>query len=450
MRNLLFTAVALGALATALPALAETVAITHARILTAANPGEIAQGTVVIKDGKIVAVGANVAAPAGAKVIDADGGVVAPGFFSTGGVLGAIEVNALGNDATVDNPDLGAAFDLQYGLDPNSTLIPVARLGGLTSAVILPHSFAERGGDEDDEADQLTAGGGETGPKAHGLFAGQAAVIDLGGRPEMVTRAHVGMVVPFGKAGAQVAGGARGAEVVAFKTALADVRDYMKNKAAYDRAGYRQLDLSKADLEALIPVVQGRMPVIATVHKAADIRLVIKLAKEENLKLILNGAEEGWLVADEIAKAGVPVLTNPLDDRPESFELLASTMDNVARLQAAGVVVALESSEGGAHRARETRYDAGNAVSHGMPYGAALAAITINPARIFGVADRTGSLEPGKDADLVIWTGDPFEPLSQPTAVFIKGVQQPLTSRQIELRDRYKDLHRDLPPGYTH
>jgi imidazolonepropionase-like amidohydrolase len=449
MRKVLLTAAAFAALSTALPALADTVAITHARILTAANPGEIAQGTVVIKDGKIAAVGANAAVPAGARVIDAAGQVVAPGFFATGGVLGAVEVSSVGNDVTVDNPDLGAAFDLQYGLDPNSTLIPVARLGGLTSAVVLPHSYAERGGDED-ETDQLTAGGGESGPRSHALFAGQGVVVDLGGRADMVTRAKVGMVAPFGKAGATIAGGARGAEVVAFKTALADVRDYMKNKAAYERAGYRQLDLSKADLEALIPVVQGRMPVIATVHKAADIRMVLKLAKEENLKLILNGAEEGWLVADEIAKAGVPVLTNPLDDRPESFELLASTMDNVARLNAAGVVVALESSEGGAHRARETRYGAGDAVSHGMPYGAALAAITLNPAKIFGVADRTGSLEPGKDADLVIWTGDPFEPLSQATAVFIKGVQQPLTSRQIELRDRYKDLHRDLPPGYTH
>jgi imidazolonepropionase-like amidohydrolase len=449
MRKILLAAAGLAALSAALPAQAETVAITHARILTATGAGEIPQGTVVIRDGKIVAVGANAATPAGARVIDAAGGVVAPGFFATGGLLGAVEISSVGNDVTVDNPDLGAAFDLQYGLDPNSTLIPVARLGGLTSAVVLPHSYAERGGDEDEGA-ELTAGGGDTGPKSHGLFAGQGVVVDLGGRADMVTRAHVGMVVPFGKAGATVAGGARGAEIVAFKTALADVRDYMKNKAAYDRAGYRQLDLSKADLEALIPVVQGRMPVIASVHKVADIRMVLKLAKEENLKLILNGAEEGWLVADEIARAGAPVLANPLDDRPESFELLASTMDNVARLNAAGVMVALESSEGGAHRARETRYGAGDAVSHGMPYGAALASITINPAKIFGVADRTGSLEPGKDADLVIWTGDPFEPLSQPTAVFIKGVQQPLTSRQIELRDRYRDLHRDLPPGYTH
>ena len=275
-------------------------------------------------------------------------------------------------------------------------------------------------------------------------------VVDLGGGADMVTRAKVAMVVPFGNAGAGAAGGARGAEIVAFKTALAEVRDYMRNRAAYDRAGYRALELSKADLEALIPVVQGRMPVIAGVHKASDIRAVLKLAREENIRLILHGAEEGWLVASDIAKAGVPVLLDPLADRPDSFELLASSLDNAGRLSAAGVMVALESTDGGAHRARETRYGAGIAVSHGMTHEAALAAVTLNPAKMFGVADRTGSLEPGKDADLVIWTGDPFEPLSQATAVFIKGVQQPMTSRQTELRDRYKDLHRPLPPGYSH
>jgi imidazolonepropionase-like amidohydrolase len=257
------------------------------------------------------------------------------------------------------------------------------------------------------------------------------------------------MVVPFGQAGAGAAGGARGAEIVALKAALQDVRDYMKNRAAYDRAGYRDLALSKADLEALIPVVQGKMPIIARVHRASDIRAVLKLAREEGFKVILSGAEEGWLVADDIARAGVPVLLNPLNDRPESFEMLAATMENATRLQAAGVMVAIESA-GGAHRARETRYNAGNAVAHGMPYAAALAAVTINPAKIFGVADRTGSLEAGKDADLVIWTGDPFEPLSQATAVFIHGQQQPMTSRQLELRDRYRDLGRPLPPAYTH
>jgi len=448
MRKLLLSACALAALTFGASAQAETVAITHARILTAGPAGEIAQGTLVIRDGKIAAVGPAAAVPAGARVIDAAGAVVAPGFFATGSLLGAVEVGSLGNDLSVNNPDLGAAFDVQYSLNPESILLPVARLGGLTSAVVMPIPASSRGGDED-EGDELTAGGGDSGSRSHALFAGQAAVIHLAKGDDLLTRAKVGMVVPFGQAGAGVAGGARGAEIVALKSALQDVRDYMKNKAAYDRAGYRDLPLSKADLEALIPVVLGKMPVVADVHRASDIRAVLKLAREEGFKVILNGAEEGWLVAGDIAKAGVPVLLNPLNDRPESYEMLASTMENAARLQAAGVMVAIE-SDGGAHRARETRYNAGNAVAHGMPYAAALAAVTLNPAKIFGVADRTGSLEPGKDADLVIWTGDPFEPLSQATAVFIQGQQQPMTSRQLELRDRYKDLNRALPPAYTH
>jgi imidazolonepropionase-like amidohydrolase len=448
MRNLLMGVCALALLGLAAPAGAETVAITNARILTAGPAGEIAQGMVVIRDGKIVSVGVTAAAPAGARVIDAAGGVVAPGFFATASLLGAVEVGSLGNDLSVDNPDLGAAFDVQYSLNPESILLPVARLGGLTSAVVMPIPASGRHGDED-EGEDLTAGDGGGGSRSHALFAGQAAVIHLARGDDILTRPKVGMMVPFGQAGAGVAGGARGAEIVAFKTALQDVRDYMRNKGAYERAGYRDLPLSKADLEALIPVVQGKMPVIADVHRASDIRAVLRLAREESFRVILNGAEEGWLVAGDIAKAGVPVLLNPLNDRPDSYEMLAATMDNAARLQAAGVTVAIE-SDGGAHRARETRYNAGNAVAHGMPYAAALAAVTINPAKIFGVADRTGSLEPGKDADLVIWTGDPFEPLSQATAVFIHGQQQPMSSRQLELRDRYRDLNRALPPAYTH
>jgi imidazolonepropionase-like amidohydrolase len=456
MRKLLMSAAAVAALTfAASTAQAETVAITNAKILTAGPAGEIASGTVVIKDGKIAAVGANAVVPAGARVIDAHGGVVAPGFFATGSLLGETEVGSLGNDLSVNNPEIGASFDIQFGLNPGSVQFPVARLGGLTSAVVLPIPAGRRGGeageevDEEDDASAYTAGPGGEGSKSHGLFAGQGAVITLNVGETILTKAKVAMVAPFGSHGAGVAGGARGAEFVALKEAFTDVRDYMKNKAAYDRAGLRDLGLSKGDLEALIPVVEGRMPLVANVSRASDIRQVLAFARDEHIKVILNGAQEGWMVAGEIAKAGVPVLLNPLDDRPESYEELAATLDNAGRLSAAGVTVALEAT-GGSSREREMRYGAGNAVSHGMAYDAALKAITINPAKIFGVADRTGSLEPGKDADLVIWTGDPFEPLSQPTAVFIHGQAQPMTSRQTELRDRYKDLGRPLPPGYTH
>jgi imidazolonepropionase-like amidohydrolase len=185
---------------------------------------------------------------------------------------------------------------------------------------------------------------------------------------------------------------------------------------------------------------------MVSVHRAADIRQVLLLAREQKLKLILEGAEEGWRLAPEIAAAHVPVLLDARTDLPESFDMIGATLENAARLNAAGVLIGIENPpiyEGG----RTPRIDAGGAVAHGLPFGAALAAITINPARIWGVEERIGSIEPGKDADIVVWSGDPLEPMSAPTAILIKGVQQPLRSRDLDLRDRY--LHpADLPPAY--
>lgn len=432
----------------ATPAAAETVAIINARILTAGPQGEIANGTVVITDSRIAAVGANVRPPAGARIIDAQGGVVTPGFFATGSQLGGVEVGALGNDLQVNNPDISAAFDVQYGLDPASTLLPVARLGGITRAVVMPE--ANRGGNNGHRHDDGQADFAGSGPESvsHALFAGQAAVIQLGGM-ELLVKPKVGMVVPFGDAGARIAGGARGAQVVALKALFADVRDYARNRDAVRRGAYREMSLSMADLEALIPVVEGRMPIIAQVHKAADIRALLKLAREEGVKLIIEGGEEAWMVAAELAAARVPVLLYPQTNLPGSFEQLNATLENAARLERAGVTVVIEAAEGGSHRARETRYNAGIAVANGMTYEGALKAITLNPANVFGVGDRVGSLEVGKDADVVIWNGDPFEPLTQPTAVFIRGQQHPLTSRGIELARRYRELNRALPPAYS-
>ena len=450
-RVLLKSAASFAALALAGQAHAQSVAIVNAHILTAGPKGDIANGVVVITGGKITAVGPDVRAPAGAQVIDAKGQVVTPGFIAVNSGLGAYETNSLGTDLSVNDPKLGAAFDVSYALNPDSAVIPVERLGGLTTAVITPKPIASRGGEDDEnqEASAYTAGSPAPGEKTHGLFAGQAAVVHLasgGGEP---VRVRVAMVSPFGGSGAKLAGGARGAEFVALKAALADVRDYMKNRAAYDRAAYRDLALSKADLEALIPVVEGRMPLLAEVSRASDIRAVLRLAREEHLKVILDGAEEGWKVAAEIAQANVPVILDAISDRPVDFESLGATLENASRLQAAGVSIAIEGT-GGPNRAHEARFDAGNAVAHGLPHDAAIAALTINPARMFGVADRVGSLEPGKDADLVIWSGDPLEPLSRPQLILIEGKSQPLTSRQIELRDRYRDLNRALPPAYSH
>jgi imidazolonepropionase-like amidohydrolase len=253
----------------------------------------------------------------------------------------------------------------------------------------------------------------------------------------MLTRPRVAMVIELGEGGAERAGGARGAALVELRATLDDVRAFMRNRAAYERGATRDFGLSRGDLEALVPVVEGRVPLVVSVDRASDILEAIAFAREEKLKIILDGATEGWRVAAQIAAAGVPVIVDPRQDLPQDFAKLGARLDNAARLQAAGVTIVLKDGEGGNYRARELRYGAGQAVAHGLPHGAALAAITINPARVFGIADRVGSIEPGKDADLVLWSGDPFEPLSQPRAILVRGIEQPLVSRQTLLRDRY-------------
>ena len=435
---------AVAALSLSAPALAqETVAIVGGRVLTGTSV--IENGTVVIRDGRIASVGTG-GAPAGARVIDAAGKVVAPGFVAVDSGLGGSEVSSVRGTNELRNASnsLSAAFDVSYGLDPWSFTLPVARLGGVTRAVVVPQHPGGSGGHYHEDE---TAGVGDGGLHEPGLFAGQAAIIHLAQGQDILVKPRVAMVAPFGEAGAGVAGGARGAEFVLFKETLAEVRLYARNKSAYERAGLRDLMLSRADLEALIPVANGSMPLIVTVSRASDITQVLRLAREEGVKVILDGAEEGWLVADQIAAAGVPVLLNPTDNLPNDFEMRAARMENAAALNTAGVVIAIKGNEGSTHRAREARYNAGNAVSHGLPYNAAIAALTVNPARIFGMAGQFGQIAPGAAGDVVVWSGDPLEPLSQPSAVFVGGVEQPLESRALLLRDRYRQ-QTPMPPAY--
>ena len=435
---------AVAALAVSAPALAqETVAIVGGRVLTGTSV--IENGTVVIRDGRIASVGTG-GAPAGARVVDAAGKVVAPGFVAVDSGLGGSEVSSVRGTNELRNASnsLSAAFDVSYGLDPWSFTLPVARLGGVTRAVVVPQHPGSSGGHYHEDE---TAGVGDGGLHEPGLFAGQAAIIHLAQGQDILVKPRVAMVAPFGEAGAGVAGGARGAEFVLFKETLAEVRLYARNKSAYERAGLRELMLSRADLEALIPVANGDMPLIVSVSRASDILQVLRLAREEGVKVILDGAEEGWLVADKIAAANVPVLLNPTDNLPNDFEMRAARMENAAALNAAGVTIAIKGNEGSTHRAREARYNAGNAVSHGLPYDAAIAALTVNPARIFGMAGQFGQIAPGAAGDVVVWSGDPLEPLSQPSAVFVGGVEQPLESRPLLLRDRYRQ-QTPMPPAY--
>jgi imidazolonepropionase-like amidohydrolase len=410
-------------LASAPLALSQTVAITNARIHTISGP-VIERGTVVIRDGKIAAVGASVAVPAGTRVIDAAGKIVTPGFLDSSTGLGTVEIDAddPSNDQSVTGDHITAAFNVADNLNPFSTLLPVTRVEGITRVVVAP-------------------GNGST------VIAGQGVLIDLGtqGATLNIQRNPVAMYAVLGQAGAGRAGGSRAAAILRLREALQDARDYATNRRAFESAQRRDYVLSRLDLEALQPVLRGELPLIISVHRASDILSALRVAREFNLRLIVSGASEGWIVARELAAANTPVIVNSMGNIP-GMESLGITLENAARLHAAGVNVVFASFE--SHNSRNLKQIAGNAVSYGMPYDAALRAITLGPARLWGIADRYGALEVGKDADVVVWSGDPLELTTVVEHVFINGRAMPDETRQRALFNRYRRLGGAMPEAY--
>jgi imidazolonepropionase-like amidohydrolase len=271
---------------------------------------------------------------------------------------------------------------------------------------------------------------------------------------DMVRRAPVAMVatmVPVGGAGfggAAAGPASRGELNVRLRELLADTRAYARNKAAYERNETRELAASRADLEALIPVVEGRLPLLIEADRASDIDAALRLAREFDLRIIIVGGAEAWMVADRLAAARVPVLTGAMNNIPTSFVALGSRQENVRLLRRAGVQVAVIGNAGGGDEetfnARNIRFEAGNAVAYGATWDDALRAVTLTPAEVFGIADRVGSLTVGKDANVVVWSGDPFEFATMPEHVFIQGRSVMGPTRQDMLMERY----RTLPPRY--
>ncbi len=419
MRRIMLSASLATLAATALAA--QTVAITGGRVYPVSGPA-IDNGTVIMRDGRIVAVGANLAIPADAQRIDATGKWVTPGIVNAATQLGLVEVGAVANtrEASARGRDgVAAAFMPWEGLNPASVLLGPARDGGVTSAVVYPQG---------------------------GLISGQAAVIHLvnGTVDDMILRAPVGMVASLG----HIANMPRAETIMRLREILADARAYRTRRADFERAQTRPFAASRLDLEALLPVLDGKVPMIINADKASDIEAAMKLATEFKFKLIVSGGAEAWQVASKLAAAKVPVLTGAMNNIPDNFSSLGQRQENAGLLARAGVPVALIGNAGGgdeeAFNVRNLRYEAGNAVSYGMEWNAALRAITLSPAEIFGVADRVGSLQAGKSADVVIWSGDPFEFASQPEKVFVRGAQIVAPSRQDLLEQRYKTL----PPNY--
>lgn len=400
------------------PALAggQDLAVTGGDVHTVSG-GVLEGATVLVRDGIIVAIGRDVEVPTGVPTLDATGRVVTPGLFDATTSLGLVEVGMVSStvDAQLQGDPVRAAFDVVDGINPRSVLIPVNRAAGLTTA--------------------LSAPGG-------GLIAGQAAIIDLAGSSvgEMVVESRAAMVASF-SAGA--AGGARGGASLRLREVLDDARFWRENQAAFSEGRTRELSASRLDLEALAPVLDGETPLVVGVHRASDIEAVLRIAGEYGLDLVISGGEEAWMVADRIAAAGVPVILKPLTNSPGGFDRLGSRFDNATLLDRAGVDVVIGSFT--SHNARWLVLEAGNAVRFGLPWDVALRAVTLAPARALGVADRYGSLEPGKVGNLVVWTGDPFELSTRAEAVVIRGAVTSLDHRQLELFRRYRELDEERP-----
>ncbi|MEO7365262.1 MAG: amidohydrolase family protein [Sphingomicrobium sp.] len=454
------------------PAAAQTTAITGG-LVARGDGGDAAPGTVVIRNGRIVAAGPNVAVPAGATIIDATGKWVTPGIVAGFSRLGLAEVDLMlhreegaggssntsgsADDTTAKGP-FSAAIDVVPAINPLASTIAVNRADGVTRAIVAPAT-------------------------GRSIFAGQGAVIDTGADMDPITAARRFQFVELGESGAATAGGSRSSAHVLFRNALREAGQLSRYAAPIASSGARQPDeairnpnesrlygsdarrgddvlLTRFDAAALVPVLQGRQYLLVHVERASDILAVIGLRREfPSLKLVLVGASEGWTVADRIAATGIPVIASAVNDLPASFEQLAATQSNVGRMRAAGVKVSIGMiDDSDTRNLFEERQYAGNLVAlrnvpgaTGVSWGEALAMITSHAAEAVGMGRDIGSLLPGRRGDVVIWSGDPLEGSSNADVVFIDGVQQPLETHQTRLRDRYRDLtRRDLPEAYRH
>jgi imidazolonepropionase-like amidohydrolase len=408
---------ALSVLACAATAGAQTIAITGGTVYPVSGP-KIENGTVLIENGKVAAVGTNVTIPAGATRVDATGKWVTPGLINSSTSLGLAEGNPQSggyNESKAKGVDgVSAAFNAWEGMNPASTFIPPTRKDGITTAVVDP---------------------------AHGnLIDGRAAVVDLNGKTvaAMLVRAPVAMLADIAD-GTEV----RGASFAHLREVLSDAKVYGLRKVAYDNGAIRKLAAPREDLEALAPVVAGTMPLIVTANRVSDIRAAMGIAKQFGLKLVIEGGAEAWECARELAAAHVPVMAGAMNNIPNSFFTLGHRQENLALLRAAGVQVIIIGDGGGLgednYNARNIRYEAGNAVAYGMKWDDALKAITLAPAEVLGVADKVGSLQMGREADVVVWSGDPFEFATVAEHVYVRGVENLERTRQDELTDRYKN-----------
>ena len=379
-----------------------------------ASSGLLVETNLYIKNGKIAAIGAQ--SPATADIeIQGLGKSITAGLFNSSTHLGTVEVSAI--EQTVDfyseNETVTASLRIADVFNPRSTLIPHNRVHGLTHSLLIPESGTH-------------------------LFAGQVALVQLGNQPKVI-HPSLAVALNFTERGISLMGGSRAAALVQLRQALDDAKDFSRNRKAALAGDHRDYVLSYADLAALEPVVNGTKPLLVRTNRASDISVILELAKNFQLQLILSSALEGWMVADEIATAQVPVIIDPIHNLPNSYESLGARLDNAKLLADAGVKLLFTGMDWhNTHNAYLVRQSAGNAVANGLDKSVAIAAMTTNPAQLFN-APVTGDIAIGDIADLVLWGGDPLELTSEAELVMIEGDIIPMKSRSLQLRDRYFD-----------
>lgn len=380
----------------------------------------LTNGTIVLRGGRVFAVGENIAVPDGATVISGEGKVVTAGLIESISRLGLEEVSQEsstidGSFSTDGDSVVHAAFRALDGYNQASVAIPVSRHGGVTSALSAPWGA---------------------------LVSGGASWVNLADGPlaERVIVADAAMHARLGAGAAAATDGSRAGAIAKLREILDDAQRYGNNRAAYDRNQSRALAASRLDLAALQPVLAGRVPLVIDAERASDIRAALALAGTFKLKLVISGGTEAWLVAKELAAAKVPVILDAERNLPSSFDMLHVRDDQAAYLANAGVEVIL-STRFEAANVRKLRQLAGIAIGYGMSFSQALAAVTEIPARVFGNPER-GTIAKGSAADLVVWSGPPFELSSHAEHVFIGGVEQSLVTRQTRLFERYRSMAR--------
>ncbi|NTS75807.1 amidohydrolase family protein [Catenovulum sp. SM1970] len=402
--------IALG-LASAGFANAASLAITNAKVHTQTAQGVLDNATIIIEDGKISAI--NPTSISADSTLDAQGKVLTPGFINSLNTLGLVEVSAVKRSQDAHDDDATITFDPSTAFNPKSSLIPLMRKGGITSNVTMPH-------------------GGKD------MFKGLLFAADTSGQFDSLVETRLGVLVELGAE-------SKGSRAMSLQKLTEKLTDANKALAKAKKDQAKDKKEPKRDELILQRLVKGEQKLIAYVDRATDILALLKLKQQFNLDLILASADDAILVTEQIVAAKVPVIVNADANLPEGFDSLHTSLSNPGKLAKAGVQVVLMTS-GDTHMGYELRHQAGIAVAHGMDYQSALAAVTKNPAQVFGLSEL-GTIAVGQQADLVLWSADPFELSTKVEQLWIQGQAHSTESRIDKLRDRYM-AESELPRAY--